>query len=127
MRLKTLHLIEVVLQRASETAATLRTHQTPSSPPPLSLTATSYTDSVLKVLPELKTLVNLWQGLQRRSGAGSREYLEQARSSGDTLSLEHRLANTSEPLLTTDGVIEPTDASSSVFFPCLFVEKHTHS
>ena len=94
VKLKTLDLIVVALNRATDTSAALRSSDAHSSPSPFA----TYTDLVLKQLPELKTLVNLWQQLHRQLEApgGRREpssSLEQAKTSSDSLSPEHRVAN----------------------------------
>ena len=95
MRLKTLDLMEAVLGRAVETASALDARQSTTSATSASM---SYTDSVLKLLPELKTLVNLRQSLHQQlvSGATGQPSLEQAKASGGSLSLQHSLDNAGE-------------------------------
>jgi hypothetical protein len=112
VRLKTLDLIRGILKRAVATAASLSALG-PSIPPglgsgdgatgsgemspsasfgPTASVATTYSDSVLKLLPELKTLVNLRQTLHQGMvpGVSAASSLKQAKAS-DSFSAQHRL------------------------------------
>ncbi|CAI8045559.1 Nucleolar pre-ribosomal-associated protein 1, partial [Geodia barretti] len=111
VRLKTLDLIRGILKRAVATAASLSALG-PSIPPGLGsgtgatcgemspsasigpTVTTTYSDSVLKLLPELKTLVNLRQTLCQgmACGVSAASSLEQAKAS-DSFSPQHRLDN----------------------------------